>query len=98
MSNIISLAVNYYGNQFSSLVRITKKDENIIQLRVTITNGTLEKLLLGNNIFECINGVLVSCSKPANPEALYLQQQVIRALEKQVKEYPVYLRTASGIL
>jgi hypothetical protein len=98
MSNIISLPVNYYGNEFSSLVRIIKKDDNVIQLRVTIMNGNLEMLLFGHNVFDCVDGAIISYNKPVNKEALYLQQQVIRSLEKHVKEYPVYLTAGSGIL
>lgn len=88
MSKLISLPIRYHDREYQSLIRFTKK-EDYTQLRVTIMNGELERMLYGRNVFEVRNGCLV-CAIHQNGKTTELDKEVRDVLIKYLAESDEY--------
>jgi hypothetical protein len=85
MNKLVALPITYNGTEYYSLVSFIKRD-NCMQLRVTIMNGDLERLLYGNNVFEYSDGRLIADLDSCKREVATLKRTIANALESYLVE------------
>jgi hypothetical protein len=83
MNTILSIPIQYNGLEYYGLVRFIPGN-NCMQVRVTIMNGAIEKLLCGNNMFEYRNGLIVDDVQNGSKETVELRRAVKDALQKHI--------------
>jgi hypothetical protein len=85
MNTILSIPVQHNGSEYYALVRCIPAN-NCVQVRVTIMNGDVEKLLCGNNTFQYRNGFIVSDVNKGTKEMIELRRHIKEALQKHILE------------
>lgn len=89
MSKIITLAVDFYGKEYSALALIKEKGE-ITEFAITIMNGDLEKLLYGSHTFTFNDGQIKMTSRDDEPyTTTVLKQQIVKSLEEYIFSHPI---------
>ncbi len=83
-----SIPFTFHDKLYYALVRFNNKKESI-ELRVTIMNGDLEKILYGHNIFEYRNGYLVVDCPEQPPLLAELKLSVLHGLDEYFQQHPL---------
>ena len=85
MNRFLLIPFEFNQQNFYSLVMCKDKGEMGINYRVTIMNGDLEKILLGNNVIKEVNGFLQVEATQQNGLQDCLKLEITKSLAKILK-------------
>ena len=88
MVRIISIPIEFHNKEYYALIRVHNAGE-CKELKVTIMNGELERLLYGNNVFKHKDGALLVDVTDDVSEAAKLKLAILKALSEYLVRNPL---------
>lgn len=92
---MISIPFLFENRSYYTLIRTCRKGDRM-ELRVTIMNGELEKILYGHHVFECRNGYLVADCPEEPTQLAALKLALLQAIDEYLQVHPLQMIERSG--